>query len=72
MLVSSLLWASFPYLLNEHIGLDDLQIASHVHTFVQFLHLEHMENSNDENLNEAHHNLENTISFHAGRSNVGE
>ena len=72
MLVSSLLWVSFPYLLNEHIGLDDLHIPSHVHTFVQFLHLEHMENSNDENLNEAHHTLENTISFHARGSNVGE
>lgn len=35
-------------------------------------YLEHMGNLNDGNLNEAHQNLENTISFYARVSNVGE
>lgn len=39
---------------------------------VQFSHLEHMDNSNDENLNEASQNVDSTVSSHARASNVGD
>lgn len=61
------------YFESEWVGRGDLQISSCAQIYDCVIpYLEHMGNLNDENLNEAHQNLENTISFYARVSNVGE